>query len=77
MAPIACCATPATPGGLLAEIGIAVTSANWVSVAVYVAGWTAIIAWRIHIEETALLSALGDRYRSYASHHKRLIPLIW
>jgi protein-S-isoprenylcysteine O-methyltransferase Ste14 len=39
--------------------------------------WVAIIAWRIHIEETALLSALGDKYRSYASHCKRLIPLVW
>ena len=26
---------------------------------------------------TALMSALGDKYRFYASHHKRLIPLVW
>jgi protein-S-isoprenylcysteine O-methyltransferase Ste14 len=58
-------------------VGIAVTSANWVSVAVFAAAWTGIIAWRIHIEEGALLSALGERYRSYAAQHKRLIPLIW
>jgi hypothetical protein len=70
--------TPAgSAGGLLAEVGIAVASANWVSVAVFAAAWLAIIAWRIHIEETALLSALGGKYRSYASHHKRLIPLVW
>jgi protein-S-isoprenylcysteine O-methyltransferase Ste14 len=68
---------PSYAGGLLAEIGIAVTAANWVSVAVFAVAWTAIIAWRIHIEETALLSALGDKYRSYALHHKRLIPLVW
>lgn len=68
---------PSYAGGLLAEVGIAVTAANWVSVAVFAIAWVAIIAWRIHIEETALLSALGDNYRSYASHHKRLIPLIW
>lgn len=68
---------PSYAGGLLAEVGIAVTAANWVSVAVFAIAWAAIIAWRIHIEETALLSALGDRYRTYASHHKRLIPLIW
>jgi protein-S-isoprenylcysteine O-methyltransferase Ste14 len=37
----------------------------------------AIILWRIHIEETALPSTAGDRYRLYADHHKRLIPLIW
>ena len=68
---------PSYAGGLLAEVGIAVTSANWVSVAVFAVAWVAIITWRIHIEETALLSALGGKYRSYASHHKRLIPLIW
>jgi len=68
---------PSYAGGLLAEVGIAVTSANWVSVAVSAVAWTAIIAWRIHIEETALLSALGDKYRCYASQHKRLIPFIW
>jgi protein-S-isoprenylcysteine O-methyltransferase Ste14 len=68
---------PSYAGGLLAEVGIAVTAANWVSVAVFVAAWMAIIAWRIHIEETALLSTLGEKYCSYASDHKRLIPLIW
>jgi protein-S-isoprenylcysteine O-methyltransferase Ste14 len=68
---------PSYAGGLLAEIGIAVTSANWVTVAVFAVAWVAIIAWRIHIEEAALLSTLGGRYRSYASQHKRLIPLIW
>jgi protein-S-isoprenylcysteine O-methyltransferase Ste14 len=68
---------PSYAGGLLAEVGIAVASANWLCVAVFAVAWTAVIAWRIHIEETALLSALGDRYRSYASQHKRLVPLVW
>ena len=68
---------PSYAGGLLAEVGIAVMAANWVSVAVFAVAWVAIIAWRIHIEETALLSTLGEKYRSYASQHKRLIPLIW
>ena len=68
---------PSYAGGLLAEVGIAVAAANWVSVAVFAIAWVGIIAWRIHIEETALQSAIGDRYRAYASHHKRLIPLVW
>ena len=37
----------------------------------------AAILWRIHAEESALLAALGDRYRGYAAQHKRLVPLIW
>jgi protein-S-isoprenylcysteine O-methyltransferase Ste14 len=68
---------PSYAGGLLAEVGIAVAAANWVSVAVFALAWLATIAWRIHIEETALLSALGDKYRSYASRRRRLIPLVW
>jgi protein-S-isoprenylcysteine O-methyltransferase Ste14 len=32
---------------------------------------------RIRIEEKALLTALGERYRTYAIHHKRLVPLVW
>ena len=35
------------------------------------------ILWRIHVEEGALLATLGDRYRRYASQHKRLVPLVW
>ena len=68
---------PGYAGGLLAEVGMAVTAANWVSMAVFAVAWVAIIAWRIHIEETALLAALGDKYGTYASRHKRLIPLVW
>ena len=37
----------------------------------------AVILWRIYVEENALLTTLGDRYRAYASQHKRLVPLIW
>jgi protein-S-isoprenylcysteine O-methyltransferase Ste14 len=35
------------------------------------------IAWRIRLEENALLKTLGDNYRSYAADHKRLVPLVW
>jgi protein-S-isoprenylcysteine O-methyltransferase Ste14 len=35
------------------------------------------LLWRIHVEETALLAALGDRYRCCAAQHKRLVPLVW
>jgi protein-S-isoprenylcysteine O-methyltransferase Ste14 len=37
----------------------------------------ALLLYRIHVEQNALLSAVGDRYRTYASAHKRLIPLVW
>jgi len=32
---------------------------------------------RIRTEEKALIATLGDRYRGYAAHTKRLVPLVW
>jgi protein-S-isoprenylcysteine O-methyltransferase Ste14 len=32
---------------------------------------------RINVEEKALLEELGDRYRTFAEHRKRLIPFVW
>jgi protein-S-isoprenylcysteine O-methyltransferase Ste14 len=35
------------------------------------------VIYRIHVEEHALIATLGHRYRTYASHHKRLGAYIW
>jgi protein-S-isoprenylcysteine O-methyltransferase Ste14 len=35
------------------------------------------LVYRIYVEEKALLEELGDRYRSYAEGHKRLVPFVW
>ena len=68
---------PSYTGILLACIGVGLTSANWAGLAVMVLLPLAVILWRIHIEEDALLATLGDRYRAFAAHHKRLVPLVW
>jgi protein-S-isoprenylcysteine O-methyltransferase Ste14 len=68
---------PGYAGGLLAMIGMGVVYANWVGLAGFAVPCLMIIIWRIHVEETALLGTAGDPYRSYAAHHKRLLPLIW
>jgi protein-S-isoprenylcysteine O-methyltransferase Ste14 len=68
---------PGYAGGLLAMIGMGVVYANWVGLAGFAVPCLLIIIWRIHIEEAALLGTAGDPYRSYAAHHKRLLPLIW
>jgi protein-S-isoprenylcysteine O-methyltransferase Ste14 len=68
---------PGYTGVLLIVIGAGLVNSNWIGLG----GWTLLILlpllYRIHVEENALLSALGDRYRAYAAHHKRLVPLIW
>lgn len=68
---------PGYAGGLLAMVGIGVVYANWVGLAGFAIPCLLILLWRIHIEEAALLGTAGDPYRSYAAHHKRLVPLIW
>lgn len=68
---------PGYAGGLLAMIGIGVVYANWVALAGFVLPCVVIIVWRIRIEEAALLRTAGATYRTYAAHHKRLVPLVW
>jgi protein-S-isoprenylcysteine O-methyltransferase Ste14 len=68
---------PSYTGILLACIGIGLASANWVGLAGVTLLPLALLLWRIHIEESALLATLGDRYRTYAAQHKRLVPLVW
>lgn len=35
------------------------------------------LAYRIHVEERALVAAMGDRYRTFAATRKRIIPFVW
>jgi len=68
---------PGYAGGLLALAAIGLLNGNWIGLAGAVLPWLALIVWRIRVEENALLTALDGRYRAYAAHHKRLIPLVW
>ena len=68
---------PGHAGFLLASAGFGLMTANWAAVAVLTLLPLAMLAWRIRGEERALLAALGDEYRRYATGHSRLIPLIW
>ena len=68
---------PSYTGLLLACTGVGLASANWAGLAALTLLPLALLLWRIHVEENALLATLGDRYRSYAAQHKRLVPLVW
>jgi protein-S-isoprenylcysteine O-methyltransferase Ste14 len=68
---------PGYAGGLLVMIGMGVVYANWIGLAGFALPCLIIIVWRIHIEKRALLRTAGDPYRAYATHHQRLLPLIW
>jgi protein-S-isoprenylcysteine O-methyltransferase Ste14 len=68
---------PGYAGGMLAIIGVGVLNGNWASLAALVLLFGGMVVWRIHTEERALLTTLDTSYRAYASHHKRLVPLVW
>ena len=68
---------PGHAGFVLACAGIGLMTANWAAVAALTALPLAMLAWRIHAEERALLATAGERYSTYAAARRRMIPLIW
>ena len=67
---------PSYTGGLLMFAGIGLALCNWWSLAAAVLGGVIGYSYRIHVEERALLAALGPRYAEYAAGRKRLIPFL-
>lgn len=68
---------PYYASGLLIAIAVGAVFGNWLSLGILAAFVGAIFAWRIRVEERALFSMLGERYRAYATPRKRLVPLVW
>jgi protein-S-isoprenylcysteine O-methyltransferase Ste14 len=68
---------PSYTGLLLTLIGLGLALGNWLSLLALAVLPTIGLVIRIRVEEQALLSVLGDRYRGYAEHRPRLIPGIW
>jgi protein-S-isoprenylcysteine O-methyltransferase len=68
---------PSYAGSLVAALGFGLSFANWASLLIIFVPKCAVTLWRIHIEEEALLGALGEPYRRYAQRTRRLIPLIY
>jgi len=68
---------PSYSGMLLISIGAGAAWGNWLGLGVLTLMTLVGLTYRIYVEEKALLEELGDRYRTYAEHHKRLIPFVW
>jgi protein-S-isoprenylcysteine O-methyltransferase Ste14 len=68
---------PSYTGILLAVTGLGFFIGNWLSVVALTGCLAAGLVYRIRIEEEAMLSDLGERYRDFAATRKRLIPYVW
>jgi protein-S-isoprenylcysteine O-methyltransferase Ste14 len=68
---------PAYTAGTLMNIGIGVALGSWASALLLGVTSFAVYAYRIAVEERALLAAIGEPYREFMSTRKRLIPFVY
>lgn len=68
---------PSYTGSLLAFLGFGFCLGNWMSILSLMLLVVGAFMRRIHVEERALIDALGDDYRVYMLRTKRLVPLLY
>lgn len=68
---------PSYTGAMLAASGVGLALGNAISFACLVVAILPGFAYRIVVEEKALLETLGEPYRAYRARTKRLIPFVW
>jgi protein-S-isoprenylcysteine O-methyltransferase Ste14 len=68
---------PAYAGSLLSFLGLGLSFSNWLSTLVIFIPIFVAFAYRIQIEEKALVQAFGNEYVNYTKATKRLIPKIY
>jgi len=68
---------PSYSGSLLICLGYGIAVQNWLSLACAVVIPTCVLLYRIHIEEPVLLAVMGEEYREYKKHTKKIIPWIY
>jgi protein-S-isoprenylcysteine O-methyltransferase Ste14 len=66
---------PSYSGMLLTILGVLLCSTNWLSLACFALALPG-IAYRIKVEEGALIQALGEPYREYMRRTSRLVPFL-
>ena len=68
---------PSYTAALLILAGIGLALGNWLSILICVVVGLCAYTYRAHVEERALLSALGGEYERYMATRKRFIPFIY
>jgi protein-S-isoprenylcysteine O-methyltransferase Ste14 len=68
---------PTYSGALLSLLGFGLALTNWVAIVVLLGCALAGLAYRVRVEEQALLQALGQPYREYMAQTTRFIPFLF
>ena len=67
---------PSYTGSLMSLLGLGLVLSNWLSLIAILLFTILGYSYRIWVEETALVNALGEPYREYMKRTKRIIPFI-
>lgn len=68
---------PSYAGALITLAGLGLALGNWAGLIALLACMAIAYAYRIRIEESALVAALGEPYKKYIRRTRRLIPYIF
>jgi len=68
---------PSYTGALLTLIGLGLALGNWAGLLALLTCMGAAYAYRISVEEAALLAALGEPYQQYIRRTRRLVPFLF
>jgi len=68
---------PSYTGGILMNVGVGVGLGSWGAAVLLGIVSFAVYAYRMTIEERALLATIGEPYRDFMNTRKRIIPFIY
>ncbi len=68
---------PSYTGALMTFLGLGLVFSNWLSLGILFLSVGIGYGYRVHVEEQALLEALGQPYRDYMRRTKRFIPFVF
>ncbi len=68
---------PSYTGLAISFLGFGISVGNWISLLLAIVPTTAMLLYRIKIEEAVLSEMFGDEYENYCANTKRLIPFVY
>ena len=68
---------PSYTAGILLNTGMGIALGSWASAVLLAVVSFAVYVYRMHVEERALLAAIGEPYRAFIATRKRLVPFVY